>query len=101
MSLHTGNPRGTPRRALAFTALALGALLPGCISYSQPQVGAMSAYDLCEAQLYSRINLTTETRSRVSAEIQRRKEDCSRQVPAIEADRMARLEDDMYLNSGP
>lgn len=81
--------------------LAIGAALTGCITYSPGQVAAMSAYDLCEAQLYSRVNLTTETRALVSDEIRKRNEDCARQVPAIEADREFQVYDAMYGRSGP
>jgi hypothetical protein len=82
-------------------ALAFAGPITGCISYSPAQVSAMSAYDLCEAQLYSRINLSSETREQVSNEIRKRNEDCSRQVPAIEANRADQAYDAMYGRSGP
>ena len=101
MPVRTGARHRPPDGLLVLGAVALCAMLSGCISYSPREVGAMSAYDLCEAQLYSRINLTAETRARVSEETQRRKEDCSRQRPAIEADRELEVHRAMYENSGP
>ena len=91
----------TARTSNALAAFAVGVGLTGCISYSPAQVSAMSAYDLCEAQLYSRVNLTAETRERVSGEIRKRNEDCSQQVPAIEAEREFQRYDAMYGRSGP
>ena len=85
----------------ALGALAFAVPITGCISYSPAQVSAMSAYDLCEAQLYSRVNLSSETREQVSNEIRKRNEDCSRQVPAIEANRADQAYDAMYGRSGP
>jgi hypothetical protein len=89
------------RLARTLGALAFAGPITGCISYSPAQVSAMSSYDLCEAQLYSRINLSAETREQVSNEIRKRNEDCSRQVPAIEANRADQAYDAMYGRSGP
>lgn len=89
------------RRLSLLAALALAAAATGCVSYAPREVGAMSAYELCESHLYSRMNLTGETRARVSDELARRKEDCRQQVPLIEAQRDAELDDWMYINSGP
>lgn len=80
---------------------ALAAALPGCITYTPREVSAMSAYDLCEAQLYSRVNLTAETKALVAKEIRQRNEDCAKQVPAIEAEREFQVYDAMYGRSGP
>lgn len=101
MAVPTPAPRRPRRRLFMLGAPALGAALAGCISYSPREVSALSAYDLCEAHLYSRVNLTADTRALVSEEIRRRNEDCARQVPAIEADRDFELYDAMYGQSGP
>ena len=98
------SPTPCPRERLRprfVIATAAAALLAGCITYTPQQVARMPAYDLCEAQLYSRVNLTAETRTRVNEEIARRRENCSAQVPLIEADRAAETEQHMYENSGP
>ena len=83
------------------SAVGIAAAVTGCITYSPAQVSAMSAYDLCEAELYNRVNLTDDTRAQVSGEIRKRNEDCSRQVPAIEAEREFERDDAMYGRSGP
>lgn len=88
-------------RTRAAAALAAAIALSGCIAYGPAEVTALSAYDLCEAQLYSRVNLTAAAKSQVGGEIARRNVDCSAQVPAIEADRELELQRAMYENSGP
>ncbi len=89
------------RRAARLGALALAALCCGCISYNPREVGAMSAYDLCEARLYSGVNLTAETKALVSDELRKRQEDCRAQVPLIDAQREFEVLDAMYGRSGP
>jgi len=57
-------------------ALAVAALLGGCVTYSQSQLSAMSAVDICELQNMQGRNLTPETTQAIQAELQRRNENC-------------------------
>lgn len=83
--------------AVASTAL----LLSGCLSYTPRELSSMSAYDLCELQAYQRVNLSAATRPLLTAELQRRKEDCRGVMPQIDRDREYDYYDRMYNRQSP
>jgi len=87
--------------AALLAALAFTVFLGGCITYTPQELSAMPGLQLCEMQLYSRVNLKDETKRLVQNELSRRKEDCRKYVPEIEADREWEREQAMYCCTGP
>ena len=65
-----------PKTSGAALALAVTALLGGCVTYSQSQLSAMSAVDICELQNMQGPNLTPESKQAIQAELQRRNDNC-------------------------
>jgi len=61
----------------------------------------MPAINLCEMQLYSRVNLNNETKARLQDELKRRNEDCRQYVAQLEKERADERETAMYNLSGP
>jgi hypothetical protein len=76
-------------------------VLNGCLSYSPPQLSAMSTLDLCEQHTVYRVNLSEAARQQVAAELARRQTDCSRERSAIQARRAEDLYDRMYRTQSP
>jgi hypothetical protein len=100
MSLFT-TPLPHQRIRLCFASAGLVLLSTGCLTYSPQQLSAMPAMQLCEMQLYSRVNLNNETKGRLQDELKKRNEDCRQYVAGLEKQRADDRETAMYLRNGP
>lgn len=58
------------------TAGALAILLGGCVTYTQGELAALSAVDICELESMQRPNLSPDSRKAIQSELQRRNENC-------------------------
>ncbi len=82
-------------------AAPVALLCAGCITYTPQELAAMPGLELCEMQLYSRVNLDNETKARLQDELKKRNEDCRQYVAELEKQRAEDIETRMYLRTGP
>ena len=73
----------------------------GCLTYTQQELSARSALDLCELHTEYRVNLSQQSRERLQNELDRRKIDCRNQLAAIKMKRDEELYDRMYRIQDP
>ena len=89
------NVFGCARRPLAGAAVALAALVGGCVSYSPAQLSGMSAVDICEMENMQRFNLSPQTKQAIQSELQRRNDNCRNHAAEV-AQRFERF---MYVET--
>jgi len=64
-------------------ALAVAALLGGCVTYSPSQLSTLSSVDICEMQHMQAPNLSPETKQAIASELQRRKDNCGNHAAEV------------------
>jgi hypothetical protein len=77
------------------------AKLSACASYTPQQMGAMSDYQLCRLDTVYRASLSQESAGRLRAELERRREDCTKHQSAIRAQLDYELDEAMYGGQSP
>jgi hypothetical protein len=89
------------RIRLFFASAGLALLSAGCLTYSPQELTGMPGVQLCEMQLYSRVNLNNETKARLQDELKKRNEDCRQYVAQLEKKRADDREEAMNHLTGP
>ena len=65
-------------------AFALTALLAGCVTYSQSELAALSAADICELRYMQGPNLSPQARDNIQGELKRRNDNCGNHAAEVE-----------------
>ncbi len=86
--------------SLGFCA-SLAFLLGGCLTYTPQELSALPGDRLCEMQLYSRINLSEQSKALLQDELAKRSENCQKYVAQLEREREQERERRMYELNGP
>jgi hypothetical protein len=95
------SPRARVSGLSTGVALALSALLAGCVTYTQQELSSMSAADICELEYMQRPNLSPEGRQAIQNELKRRNDNCANHAAEVKKRYDDFMYGQMYKNDEP